>query len=224
MGTPPRRFAWEHVFGVLGIVLFGLGARQGLLIAAPDRFMGDVMRILYVHVPAAWTTLLLFTVVLVASVGWLWKGTWGWDWVSEAATRTGIFFGALLLATGSLWARPTWGVWWDWDPRLTTVAVMMIAFSAIMALRSFVEDPQQRATWAAVSGILAYVSVPIVYFSVRWWRSLHQTQSSPSTVDPDMVLGLRLNAFAYLFFGIWFLVRTWRLIKLERARDAEVPV
>ncbi len=217
------RASWEHLFGAVGLALFGIGVLQGLFWSAPDRFMGDVMRILYVHVPAAWMTLLCFTAAVVASVGWLWKGLWGWDWLAEASTRTGLFFGTLLLGTGMLWARPTWGVWWDWDPRLTSVAVMMIAFAAVMALRSFVDDPQQRATWAAVASIIAYVDVPIVYFSVRWWRSLHQMQSSPSTVDSDMVLGLRLNSFAYLFFAIWLVVRTWRWLRISRAADAEVP-
>lgn len=215
------KFAWEHAVGIFGVLLFSFGCYQGLFNTPPDRFMGDVMRILYVHVPAAWITLLCFTTVFICSIGWLIKGTPGWDVTAEAATRVGLLFGTLLICTGMLWGRPTWGVYWDWDPRLTTVAIMMVAFFGVTALRGFVEDPGQRATWAAIAAIIAYVDVPIVYFSVRWWRSLHQIQSSPSTVDSDMVVVLRINAFAYLFMGIWFIARQYRLLKLNRAAELE---
>ena len=91
----------------------------------------------------------------------------------------GVVLSALLCMQGAIWAKPTWGVWWDWDPRLTTTAVLVFAFGGILALRQFVDDPVKRATWSAVATIIAYVDVPIVYFSVKWWNSLHQLQSSP---------------------------------------------
>jgi heme exporter protein C len=202
----------------LGLLIYG--SYQGLFVLPPDRFMGDVMRILYVHVPAAWSTLLCFTLVFFCSIGWLWKGTWRWDVLAEAATHVGLVFGVLLTILGSIWARPTWGVWWDWDPRLTTVAIMLVSFGAVTALRSFVDDPERRATWSAIAAIVSYVDVPVVYFSVKWWRSLHQMQSSPSTVDPEMVMVLRINAFAFLFLAIWFIARHYRLIRIRR--DAEL--
>lgn len=214
-----KGFHWEHLIGLIGAGLLLWGSWTGLFVLPPDRFMGDVMRILYVHVPAAWATLLCFTAVFVASVGWLIRGTWGWDVLGEAATKVGLVLGVLLTALGSIWARPTWGVWWDWDPRLTSVVVMLVAFGGISALRSFVEDAVQRATWVAVASIIAYVNVPVVYFSVKWWRSLHQMQSSPKTVDGDMVTALRINAFAFLFLGIWFIVRHWRILSIYRAAE-----
>ena len=105
----------------------------------------------------------------------------------------------LLCCQGSIWAKPTWGVWWDWDPRLTTTAVLLFAFLGILALRKFVDDPARRAIWSAVATIIASVDVPIVYYSVRWWNSLHQLQSSPSTVSRQFWLPLRMNAFGILF-------------------------
>ncbi len=208
--------SWEHIVGAFGLALFVYGSWRGLFVAPPDRFMGDVMRIMYVHVPAAWVTLLLFTTVFIAAIGWLWRGTWRWDLLMEAAIEVGLVLGCLLIVLGSIWARPTWGVWWDWDPRLTSVAVMLLMYAGVAALRSFVEDPTQRATWSAVASILAFVNIPIVYFSVRWWRSLHQIQSSPSTVDPEMVIPLRINAFAMLFLAIWFVAMRYRLAKIVR--------
>jgi heme exporter protein C len=89
---------------------------------------------------------------------------------------------------GAIWAKPTWGVWWDWDPRLTTVAVLLTAFVGIAALRHFVEDPMKRATWSAVATVIGYVDVPIVYFSVKWWNSLHQQQSTLSSVSREFLI------------------------------------
>jgi heme exporter protein C len=178
---------------------------------------------MYVHVPAAWSTLLCFTAAFVCALGWLFRGRWGWDAALEATMEVGVVLGATLLALGSIWARPTWGVWWDWDPRLTSAAVMEVSFIGIIALRSFVDDPEQRARWSSVATILAYVDVPIVYFSVKWWKTLHQPFSSPQTVDSAMVLPLRINAFAFLFIAIWFVARRWRLAYAERRREVAPP-
>jgi heme exporter protein C len=210
---------WEHVVGLFGLLLLLWGSFEGLFVAPPDRFMGDVMRIMYVHVPTAWATLLVFTMVFFVSIGWLWRGSWGWDALQEAGIEVGVVLGCLLLCQGSIWARPTWGVWWDWDPRLTTTAVLVLAFAAILALRTFVDEPKRRATWTAVASIIAYVDVPIVYFSVRWWRSLHQIQSDPSTVDGSMVTPLRINAFALLFIAIWLVVRRYRIARQRLAAE-----
>ena len=130
------------------------------------------------------------------------RSDWKWDARLEAAVEVGVVLSALALLQGSIWARPTWGVWWDWDPRLTTTAVLLFAFGGILALRQFVDDPVKRATWSAVATIIAYVDVPIVYFSVRWWNSLHQMQSTPETVSRAFHWPLRINAFGVLFLMI----------------------
>lgn len=206
----------------LGTVLLAIGSYLGLAVAPPDRFMGDVARILYVHVPTAWNALLCFTYAFVFAVGALWTRHPRWDARMEAALEVGLLLGLLLTMQGSIWARPTWGVWWDWDPRLTSVAVMNVTFLGIVALRSFVDDPDTRLRWSAVATVLAFVNIPIVYMSVRWWRSLHQTQSSPETVDAAMVLPLRINAFGMLFVSIAFIL--WRAeVARRRAALNEAP-
>lgn len=215
-----RRLPWEHFVGAVGLVLLLVGVYMGLFVAPGERHMGEVQRIMYVHVPTAWSAMLAFTLVFVAAVGWLWRGKWHWDLLVEASTEVGVILGALMLAQGSIWARPTWGVWWDWDPRLTTSAVMVLSFSALLALRGFVDDPEKRATWTAVAAIIAFVDVPIVYYSVRWWRSLHQLQSSTSTMDPTMVKVLGFNGFAVLLLTVWFIARRYRIARTEL--DAEL--
>ena len=143
--------------------------------------MGDVQRIMYVHVPTAWNTMLVLTFAFgcaarLAAARRLGRGTRG----SRRRSRRASCSPALVCMQGSIWARPTWGVWWDWDPRLTTTAVLVFAFGGILALRQFVDDPVKRAVWSAVAVVIAYVDVPLVYFSVRWWNSLHQVQSTPA--------------------------------------------
>jgi heme exporter protein C len=125
---------------------------------------------------------------------------------------------------GAIWAKPTWGVWWDWDPRLTTTAVLVFAFGGILALRQFVDDPVKRATWSAVAAIIAFADVPIVYFSVRWWNSLHQVQSSPATVSSAFILPLRINAFGMLFLMSGLIALRARLAALRRADEVAPPL
>ena len=185
--------------------------------------MGDVQRIMYVHVPTAWVAMLVFTFAFVCALGFLLRGRWRWDCYLEATVEVGVVFGALLCLQGSIWAKPTWGVWWAWDPRLSTMAILMFAFVGILALRGFAEDPARRAVWSAVGTIIAAVDVPIVYFSVKWWNSLHQTQSSPATVSPQFYWPLRINAFGLLFLAAAMILLRERLAELRLERQLAPP-
>lgn len=216
-----RKFSWDQAFGWLGLALLTVGTYMGLFVAPPERFMGEVQRIMYVHVPCAWVGMVCYSLAFVMAILSLWTHRPRYDAILTAAAEVGIVFNALLLVQGSIWARATWGVWWDWDVRLTTSLVMLLLFAGVLALRSFVDDPSQRATWTAITTIVAFIDVPLVYFCVRWWRSLHQAQSSPETVDPLMVLPLRLNAFAILFIAIWMIARRTRL-EMARFRQEHV--
>lgn len=207
----------------LAVAMLAIGAWLGLSWAPPDREMGDVQRIMYVHVPAVWMALLAMTLNFVCSVAYLWRKSWAFDSLAEASAEVGLLFGAIGVALGSIWGRPTWGVWWDWDPRLTTAAILLVAYAGYLALRRFVEDPERRAVWSAVAGIVAFVDVPLIWYSVQWWRSLHQTQSSPKTVDPQMVLALRWNAFAFLALGIYFVWSRYLLAQRERRHELAAP-
>jgi heme exporter protein C len=188
----------------------------GLLTSPPDRDMGNLQKIMYVHVPAAWNAFLAFAVVLFGSVMYLWKRDERWDLLAASAAEVAAVLTALTIALGSIWGRPTWGVWWTWDPRLTSTAILLVIIVGYLALRSFVDEPERRARWSAAVGILGALNVPIVYMSVRWWRTLHQPQSSPSTVDPAYAWGLRLNALAFLLVMIWLVRARYRAARLER--------
>lgn len=205
--TPsPRGPTVAAALVAVALVLLGIGSYNGLFVAPPEHFMGEVQRIMYVHVPTAWSSMVALTFAFVCALAFLFKPNWKWDARLEASLEIGVILAFLLCVQGSIWAKPTWGVWWDWDPRLTTTAVMLAAFLGILALRRFVEDPVKRATWSAVGTIIAFADVPIVYYSVRWWNSLHQVQSSPETVASSMVTPLRINAFGILFLMAGFIV------------------
>lgn len=210
--------------GLVGLLLLLVGSWIGLFRAPPDQFMGDVMRILYIHVPTAWNGLLCLTYAFVFAILSLVRHKPRWDWLMEASLEVGLVFGLLLTAQGSIWARPTWGVWWDWDPRLTSVAVMNVTFIGIVALRSFVDDAEQRARWSAVATILAYVNVPIVYMSVKWWRTLHQMQSTTQTVSSTMLLPLSLNVFALLLVSIWYIHWRYHVARLTHQDEYTPPL
>ena len=216
--TPPRqgRWPWFGAFALLFLV-----ASQILAIATskPDRDMGDLEKIIYVHVPAAWIMSLTFAVVLFYSLRYLWKGRETDDLAAAAAAEVGTLFNGLTLLLGMLWAKPTWGVWWTWDARLTSTLVLFLIFVGYLSLRAFVDEPERRAQWSAAVGVLGAINVPIVYMSVRWWRTIHQIQSTPDTVDALYVLSLRANAFAFLFVMIYLVRRRYEAACLDRAAE-----
>ena len=218
-----RQLGGDYALGSLTVLLFALGATWGLRVAPPDRMMGDVYRILFVHVPSAWLALVAYTVTVAASVLYLWRGKLFWDAVAEASAELGCLFNVLLLITGSIWGKPTWGVYWTWDPRLTTAAIMCFAFFGYLALRQLVQGSLRRATWSAVCAILIYADIPLVWFSVRWWNTLHQLQSSPETMAAPMVVALRLNAFAFLALYAWMMRHRVPLAMREHEQAAQLP-
>lgn len=222
--TPNNRFPrLPFILLALGVLCLLVGSYLGLFVAPPEHFMGNVQRIMYVHVPTAWNDMLAMTFAVVCAVIFLFTSDWKWDARMEGAIEVGVLLAFLLCCQGAIWAKPTWGVWWDWDPRLTTTAVLLFAFLGILALRRFVDDPVKRAIWSSVATIIAYVDVPIVYFSVKWWNSLHQTQSSPATVSKSFHLPLRLNAFGILFVMTAFIMLRARLASLRLEEELAPP-
>jgi len=209
--------------GVLGFAMLGVGGWLGLVKAPPDREMGDVYRIIYVHVPCFWMASLAVALNFACSVLYLIKGSWKQDALAESSAEVGLVFGATGLTLGSIFARPTWGVWWTWDPRLTTTAIMLVSYAGYLALRRFVDDPERRAVWSSVVAIIAFADVPIVWYSVQWWKSQHQIQSSPKTVDPQMVFALRWNAFAMLALLTFFIWSRYRIALRDRQQEVALP-
>jgi heme exporter protein C len=208
----------------LGVGLLLVGSYWGLAKAPAEVFMGDVQRIMYVHVPTAWNAMLALTFAFVCALFSLFTNAWKWDNRLEAALEMGVVLSLLLCMQGAIWAKPTWGVWWDWDPRLTTTAVLVFAFGGILALRAFVDDPAKRAVWSAVACIVAFADVPIVYFSVRWWNSLHQAQSTPATVSTAFHWPLRINAFGILFLWTGLVALRARVAALRLRSEIAPPL
>ena len=201
-----------------GLVLFAL---IGLVWSPEDIDMGDLVRIMYVHVPAAWIAYLAFVVTAAGSVMVLWKRSVWWDLVAGASAEVGVVYLALALVTGSIWGRPTWGTYWQWgDVRIVTTLVLLLMFIGYNALRRSGGDERSRATRCAVVGLIAALNIPLVRFSVSWWadRTLHQGQ----TVGPDTQLdGLQLFALVFgtaLFTVIyaWMMLHRFRIAWLER--------
>ncbi len=195
----------------------------GLYWAPKETFMSDVGRILYVHVPHVWACLIAFTINVGCAIAYLMKKSWRTDAMAEASAEIGVYFGAIGVLQGSIWARPTWGVWWDWDPRLISTTVMLLAYVGYLAFRSFTEDPERRAAWSSAAAILGYVSLPIVWFSVRWWNSLHQVQSTTNTIDKPMRAVMYWGNVTFLTFLLAFLVKRYELARARQTGALELP-
>lgn len=200
----------------LAVALLGDSADSGT--QASENEMGELVRIMYVHVPVAIACYLSFAVTAVGSAMYLWKKTEGWDVLAVASAEVGVVFTALTLATGSIWGKIAWGTWWEWDARLTSTLLLFVVYVGYLALRRAILDPVLRAKRAAVVGLIAFANVPIVHYSVDWWRSLHQ-EATISRFDPT-IDGLKLFS---LLFGmvvvqavyVWLMMHRFRLAYVE---------
>jgi heme exporter protein C len=214
--------AWK-VLALQALVMIPLGAWLGLVWAPPEREMGEVYRIIYAHVPQVWMALLGVTLNFGASLAFLWKKSWTSDALAEASAEVGLYFGIVGVTLGAIWGKPTWGVYWTWDPRLTSAAVMLIYYTGYLALRRFTENPDTRATWSAALGTFGIVIPVTVYFSVKWMKSLHQEQSTPKTVDPQMVFALRWAACAFLCLLIVFVYHRYKIARAALEKEVAPP-
>ena len=160
-------------------LMFGAAASSVLALAMGafyvpiDRLQGIVQKIFYLHVPMAWVAYLAFFVVLIGSVGYLWKRRPVWDQVARSSAEIGVLFTTLFLIMGSLWAKPIWNTWWTWDARLTSTLVMWFIYVGYLMLRAYTPDQERSARFGAVLGIVGFVDIPIIHYSVEWWRTLH---------------------------------------------------
>ncbi len=206
MVSNPRFPRLPHALMTLGLLFLLVGSYYGLAVAPPEHYMGEVQRIMYVHVPTAWNWMLAVLFTLGAAIAYLFTSDFKWDARVEAGLEVGALLGFLLCCQGAIWAKPTWGVWWDWDPRLTSTAVLLCSFAGILALRRFVDDPAKRATLCAVAAILASVE-----------------QSSPATVSSQFHLPLRVNAFGILFLMSGFIALRARIASQRLVAELAPP-
>jgi len=209
-------------WGVFAVAFLVIAQSLSFFISPPDRDMGDLQKIMYVHVPSAWMALAAFGIVFVASLLYLWRRDERFDRIAASTAEAGTVFTALTLAQGMIWGRPTWGIWWTWDPRLTSTAVMLVMYVGYLSLRAFADDEERRARWSAAVAVLGFLNANIVYMSVRWWRTLHQVQSTPETLSPVYVVGLRMSAFAFLFLLIFLVAYRYHTGTMERQAETRI--
>jgi heme exporter protein C len=215
-----------RVLGLAALATMATTVVLGLFVTKPDVVQGDEVRIIYLHPALAWTAYMAFGVTALASVLYLWPRTRSrmWDLVAGASAEIGVVMIALTLAVGSIWGRSTWGVWWTWDARLTTTALLLALFLGYLALRRVPAPAEVRSKRSAVAALIAAADIPIVHMSVEWWRTLHQSRT---ILRPDpLIHGLQLTtvwigilAFTLLF--AWLLLHRFRVELLEEKLDDE---
>ena len=215
-----------RLLGIATIVMMGWTAAFGLLFSPADRNQGDSVRIMYVHVPTVWTAYLAFAVTALCSACYLFrkKHALGFDRVAGASAQIGVVFMALTLVTGMLWGRLTWGVYWEWDARLTTTALLFVSYIGYLAVRGLGGTHHQRAKRSAVVGLLIVLEIPLVHWSVKLWRSLHQEASVLDTdgdIDLDglMLFSLFVGVVAFTLLYVWLLLHRSRTMAMEDVLD-----
>lgn len=215
------------VLGAAAAVSLAVTVILGLRLP-PTREQGSYARLIAIHPPLAWAAYLAFGVCAVASILWLWMRTRAsrWDRLAASSAEVGVVFCALTLITGSIWGRPTWGVWWTWDARLTSTALLLALFLGYLALRRSAYDPEARARRSAVAALIAVADVPIVHFSVDWWRTLHQGRSlaqltPQSDLDGSYVAVMLLGFCAMTLVYAWLLVHRYRVELLEERLESD---
>jgi heme exporter protein C len=215
---------WASIVSLAVLALFGLW------LAPEDAVQEEAQRLMYLHVPTAWLAYLAFGVTAIASALFLWPRTRSlvWDRLAGASAELGVLFTGLALAMGSLWGKPVWGVWWAWDARLVTTAVLFFLYLGYLALRRIPGEPIANGKRNAIAALIAFVDVPIVHFSVEWWRTLHQkaTVFNPqlsAEIHGTMALTLWIGVIAFTILYVYLLDRRYRLAALEdEMEDREV--
>ena len=196
---------------VLTAALFALWLAPSAVGLTPNETAAQ--RIIYFHVPAAWLSMLAFGVTMVASIGYLASNKRNWDSLAVSSAELGLVFTLAATASGSVWAKPAWNVWWTWDPRLTTYTIMFLLFVAYFMLRSAMEDPARRARFSSVYAIFAFLSVPITFMSIRWWRTIH-----PVLIDSNDGFGLSSGMMTAFFISLAAFTLLYVVLLIHRYR------
>jgi heme exporter protein C len=206
---------------IVTVALLAYGFYQGMFAAPKEQTMGDIQRIFYYHVPSAWTAFVLFLANCIFSIAYLFTRRPAVDAWAHASAEVGVVFTTVVLVTGPLWARPVWGIWWTWDARLTTTLVLWLIYVSYLILRRFSEG-QQGAVIASALAIFGFLDVPIVYMSIRWWRTQHPQPviagGEGSGLDPRMWYAILANWIAFLALAA---LVTWFRYRLAR-REQEL--
>ena len=223
-GSPARfdAFArrWSSPSFVLAAILMAVGVYGALLSVPADYKQGDSFRILYIHVPAAWMSLMIFVIMAVQSgIALIWRIKIC-ELLAMASAPIGAVFTAITLISGAVWGKPTWGTWWTWDPRLTSELVLLFLYLGVIGLYSAIDDRRAAARAAAFLAIIGVVNVPIVHFAVTWWNTLHQGETirliGPSKMDSSMVWPLLVMTLATKLWYIGSVLVRARVLNLQQ--------
>jgi heme exporter protein C len=210
------------VFGALAAVVLAVGTWLAWT-APPEAVQRDYYRIINIHVPSAWLAFLAFGVTAAGSIGWRITRKRGWDRLAASSAEIGVMFIALALVTGMIWGRPVWGRFWDWqDARMATTALMFFVYLGYLALRRATPDPIIRADRASILGIVAVVQVPLVYFSVYMWRTLHQTPTirpDGAQMHPQMLTAMLVNLVGFTL--LYLALLSFRTVLARREEELE---
>ncbi len=215
-----RRGLWLSGVGFLGLILVYVLA---LTYAPVEARQGLAQKIFYVHVPAAWSTLLAFSLVGIASATYLWLEDRRLDRFAAASAEVGVVFGGVMLTTGPIWAKPIWGTWWTWDARLTLTLFLFFLFVGYLALRAAVQDPEERARFSAVVGILGMLLVPFIHLSVYLFRTLHPQpivlKPSAPSLPPEMLRTLLVSTLVFTVLYLGFVTARYGLALEQELRE-----
>ena len=223
---------FTRALGFLALAAVAVMALLGLVVSPPDVVQGEAVRMLYLHVPAIWIAYGSFAVTSVSSLLFLRRGKRRedkgrhYDRLGGAAAEEGVLFTGVTLITGMLWGKVTWGTYWQWDARLTTTVLLFVTYLGYLALRRLPADPVVRGRRAAIMALISFINVPIVHYSVDWWRTLHQKASLSVGRRPEitgeMYWTLLYSAVAVTFVAVWLVTHRYRVIRLEEIRDEEM--
>jgi heme exporter protein C len=213
-----------RVLGGLAALALLAGLVMAFAVAPREVTQGNVQRIMYVHVPAVWVAYLAFLMVFVASVVFLWTRSPRADRLAHAGAEVGVLFLGVNIATGSIWGKPTWGTWWTWDARLTSVTVVFLIYVGYLLLRRMIDDPERAARYAAILGILGAPNIYLVHVSVQWWRTLHQPptlmKAGSATLAPIFWWAILVNFVALALLSAYFVAKRTRLLQWEQEAAA----
>lgn len=223
IGPSPRARRIERLIGVVALAGTAATVILGLWVTPPDEVQGNLVRLVYIHPGVAWVALYLaFALAAVSSLLYLWPRTRSlfWDRLAAASVEVGVVFNIATLISGSIWGRPTWGVWWVWDARLTSTAVLLVLFLGYLALRRVPAEPDVRARRSAIVALFAAIDIPIIHFSVLWWRTLHQGATVlNANLSPQihglMAWTLLLGFVSLTLVFVWMLLVRYRIGVLE---------
>jgi heme exporter protein C len=219
------------ILNVVTAVLMLIAVGLVFLYAPQEKVMGEVQRIFYFHVPSAWLSFTAFVITAVAGALYLVTSKPIWDQIAYSSVEVGLLLTIMATLSGSIWARPAWNTWWTWDPRLTTYTIMALIYVAYMMLRQGIEDPLRRARFAAVYGIIGVISVPLTFFSIRWWRTIHPVVIGNGSagaeggfdMTPRMLTTFLFANLAFTFLYVALLTGQVRLARLgERVEEVKV--